>query len=293
MIEPGCHVAAVTPLDAKGKVDLLSVARLLAWLEAAGCQGAVLGGTNGEGPSLSPVEKRDLLHGAMPLRGKLDLMLGIATPSSDEAAWLCKQAGACGAAGVLVMPPSYFREAEERGIEAWFAELLERSPVPVVLYNFPQRTGFTLAPTMLSRLAGLPQMAGVKDSSGERANLDAYAQALPGKRLFVGNETLLLDALRAGWSGTISGAANVVPDWLSTICREFGTDPESAEVKHALLLPALEAIRRAPQPAVHKSLLHRTGVLERPDVRLPLLPPAPEQADAVAEAIRLATGHRF
>src|SRR4051812_1946026 len=107
VLERGIYPAAVTPFDEKGRVDILCVARLLAWFESNGCKGAVLAGTNGEGPSLSPVEKRDLLRDAMPLRGTLDLILGIATSSSDEAIWLCKQAGAVGAKAILLMPPYY------------------------------------------------------------------------------------------------------------------------------------------------------------------------------------------
>src|SRR5438270_11988307 len=113
VLKSGVYPAAVTPFDAKGRVDMVSVAKLLAWFEAGGCAGAVLAGTNGEGPSLSPVEKRDLLRDAkrsIPSppapsppegRGGLDLILGIATSSSDEALWLCKQATALGATAAL------------------------------------------------------------------------------------------------------------------------------------------------------------------------------------------------
>src|SRR5436305_4424299 len=113
VLERGIYPAAVTPFDEKGRVDILCVARLLAWFEAAGCKGAVLAGTNGEGPSLSATEKRDLIREAIPLRGKLDIILGIATSSLEEAVWSCNQAQNAGAVAALVMPPSYFREATE------------------------------------------------------------------------------------------------------------------------------------------------------------------------------------
>src|SRR5688572_23691682 len=97
MLKPGVYPAAVTPFDEKGRVDMAGMARLLAWFEANGCVGAVLAGTNGEGPSLSATEKRDLIQHAVPLRGKLDLVLGIATPSLDEAIWLTRRAEEAGA----------------------------------------------------------------------------------------------------------------------------------------------------------------------------------------------------
>lgn len=295
MLQRGCYPAAVTPFELNGKVDYASLAKLLAWFENGGCKGAVLGGTNGEGPSLSAPEKRDLLREAMPLRGKLDLILGIATPSLDEAVWLCKQAGMDGAVAALVMPPSYFREASEDGIEAWFLHLLDRSGVPIIVYNFPQRTGITIPAAMLERLSAHGKFAGVKDSSGDRSNLAAYAQAvLPRNRaLYVGNETLLVEALRAGWTGTISGAANVLPDWMSTIVAEFDSDRESAETKHTLVEPVLQTIRQASQPATNKALLARAGIIEHPDVRLPLMSAQGDEVDKVAIAIGDATGHWF
>ena len=291
VLQPGIYPAAVTPFDEKGRIDMLSVARLLAWFEANGCKGAILAGTNGEGPSLSPVEKRDLLRDAMPLRGKLELILGIATSSSDEAIWLCKQAGSLGAKAILLMPPFYFREATSCGMQKWFELVISRSPLPVRIYNFPQRTGFTISPDLLSALCSLDNFCGAKDSSGEEANLLSYKQALGGKDLFVGNETLLLKALEIGWSGSISGAANAVPMWLSQIEGEWRERQRaSAEAKFQLLHPVLQALRSHPQPALNKALLHQQGVLAKPDVRPPLLRAEPEHVRNVGSIIQQALG---
>ncbi len=273
MFQPGVYPASVTPFNEKGQIDMAAMARLLAWFEAAGCKGAVLAGTNGEGPSLSATEKRDLIRDAMPLRGKLDIVLGIATSSLEEAVWSCNQAERAGAIGALVMPPSYFREASEDGIVHWFLSLLDRTGIPILVYNFPQRTGVTLTGATLARLAEVEGFAGAKDSSGARENLAAYASALDGggKALYVGNETLLIEALEAGWTGTISGAANVMPYPLVQVVGDWvGGKQESARAKHQLALPAIEALRRQAQPATNKALLENVGVLPSSAVRLPL-----------------------
>jgi dihydrodipicolinate synthase/N-acetylneuraminate lyase len=277
MLHSGVYPASVTPFDAKGRIDPAGVARLLAWFEAAGCRGVVLAGTNGEGPSLSAVEKRDLIRDGAPHRGSLDLILGIATPSLDEAIWLTKRADEFGAAAVLVMPPSYFRAATEVGIRDWFLRLLDATPCPVLAYNFPKMTGFTLSAELFAALATHERLVGLKDSSGDAANLIPFRQAMPeGRVLFVGDERLLLEALRAGWTGTISGAANVIPQWLSQIVAEWNANAiESAEAKFELALPISQAIRDLPQPQSNKATLHRMGLLDRSDPRLPLLP-APE-----------------
>jgi len=252
---------------------MAATARLLAWFESCGCAGAVLAGTNGEGPSLSAIEKRDFVRDAMPLRGKLDIILGIATSSLEEAVWLSNQALKSGAVASLVMPPSYFKEATDDGIIEWFHSLMSRTDMPIIVYNFPQRTGITISSTMLQRIAEHERFAGVKDSSGARENISAYASALDGseKALYVGNETLLLEALRSGWTGTISGASNVMPYPLSCVVADWAAGKnESAEAKFAIALPAIEALRGQPQPPTNKALLQSIGVLPSSAVRLPL-----------------------
>lgn len=291
VLSRGIYPAAVTPFDENGRIDMPSVAKLLAWFEAAGCKGAVLGGTNGEGPSLSAVEKRDLLKAAMPLRGKLNLILGIATPSLDEAIWLCKQAANAEASAVLVMPPFYFREAGEEGHYEWFSRVLDASPAPVLVYNFPNRAGFTISASLLNRLSSHPQFLGAKDSSGSVENLTSYREALsPEKLLFVGNETLLLQALELGWSGSISGVANILPMWLTAILRDCdGGEKESAEAKFALVKPLIESMRKYPQPAMNKALLEREGIIGSGAVRVPLMRVGAEVEEA-ADLIRNVVG---
>lgn len=271
MLPPGVYPASVTPMTPDGTMDLPSVARLLAHFKSAGCQGVVLAGTNGEGPSLSAVEKRDLLRVAVPIYPELKVIAGIATPSLTEAIWLANQAHKAGAAAGLVMPPGYFREASEDAVARWFEELFAETDLPILVYNFPQRTGIEIGPDLIRRLADHPRLIGLKDSSGNRANIDAYARAAQGKDLFVGNEMLLWDCLEVGWTGTISGASNCIPAWLATVVHEFfAGDRESAKAKFQLVLKGIEALRGVPQPAANKAILHRWGIIPNPDVRLPL-----------------------
>jgi len=287
----GIYPAAVTPFDEKGRVDMTSVARLLAWFESNGCKGAVLAGTNGEGPSLGAVEKRDLLREAMPLRGSLDLVLGIATSSTDEAIWLGKQASTIGASAVLLMPPYYFREATECGVREWFETVISRAPLPVMVYNFPQRTGFTIRPELLQKLCAFENFVGAKDSSGDDSNLLSYKQAVGERTLFVGNETLIINALKAGWSGSISGAANVVPMWLSQLVQDWdGNGIESAQAKFEILLPVLKQLRSQAQPALNKAILKAFNVLSLADVRAPLTEADPNSVQQTLTLIEQALG---
>lgn len=268
--------ATVTPFDTRGRVDHAALSRLFSWFQAAGCDGTVVAGTNGEGPSLSAAERRDFVKAAAQTRIALGkpfrLMLGVSTSSLPEALWLGHQAASVGFEGILVMPPSYFRETPTEGVGAWFCELLSRAEVPVWVYNIPQRTGFAFPPEMIAKLSRHERFAGVKDSSENEDNLVAYRQAAPNAELLVGDERLLPTALAAGWSGTLSGAANSIPFALRRCLGEQGLDESWWRVVN----PVLEHLKSLPQPAIHKALLALWHIIPDGSLRLPLLPPEPK-----------------
>lgn len=293
MVAPGVYPAAVTPFDSKGRIDLESLAKLLAFFEASGCQGVVLAGTNGEGPSLSAVEKRDLIRDAAPMKGRLDLILGIATPSLDEAIWLAKRADEFGAAAVLAMPPYYFKNVSEASVTNWFHALMDRSPSPVIAYNFPKYTGIEITGPMMQAIAAHENCAGCKDSSGHEPNLRAYREAVrrEDQVLMVGDETMLVKALESGWSGTISGASNVCGRWIAAIVHDWHSGrQDSAREKFQLAEDVLASIRKGPQPALNKACLAHLKILARSDVRLPLESVAPAEAERLLELVESRIG---
>jgi 4-hydroxy-tetrahydrodipicolinate synthase len=264
------YPASVTPFAADGCIDYPSVVRLLAWFRASGCDGVVLAGTNGEGPSLSAIEKRDLVRHAVAFAEGLKVILGIATSSITEAIWLSVQARKAGAEAVLVMPPSYWPECGQDGVTGWFEQLMDQSETPTLIYNFPKRVGFAILPETVRRLSRHPYFYGVKDSSGIPGNLSEFARAASGHRLFCGDEGLAVKAHSAGWTGLISGAANVLSSWLVPIWNDLEERQESGEAKFDLIAPAIQGVRSAPQPYANKEILHRLGVLPNSLVRLPL-----------------------
>jgi 4-hydroxy-tetrahydrodipicolinate synthase len=269
----GVMPASVTPMDPQGRIDEPSLVRLLAWFADQDCAGVVIAGTNGEGPSLSAVEKRDLVTLAVRHSMGLPIVAGIATSSLEEAKWLVKQAGKSGAAGVLLMPPSYWPEASPTALIRWFREVMDASAIPVLAYNFPKRVGFELSTELLMGIADHPRCGGAKDSSGNVANLAGYRAALPRHQLYVGAEQLLMQALEHGWTGSISGAANCIPSWLAAVVRDYHAGHhESAATKFDLILPDILKLKSIPQPASNKAFLKAQGIIEHASLRLPLEP---------------------
>lgn len=269
-LKGGVIPASMTPFDAEGRVDGVSLLRLLSGFVAAGCSGVVLAGTNGEGASLGAVEKRDLVRMAAGFGLPLPIILGIATPSLDEAVWLLKQAGKSGASGALLLPPGYVRRAAPEGITAWLRVCLDASPVPVLLYHNPGVNGVGLSPEIVEPLAEHPRFAGIKDSSPQIEHWPQWRKlARPDSLLLVGDERNLLRSLEAGGSGTISGCANLLAQWLVAVVREEG---EARQAKFELVLPAIEALRGQLQPETTKACLAALGRIDRAEPRLPLLP---------------------
>ena len=276
----GAYTALITPLCPDGEIDYPGVARLIAWHESEGMDGVVIAGTNGEGPSLSAVEKRDLTRFAVEHAGKLKIVFGAGTCSLPEAIWLCNQAEKSGAVAALVLPPFYFA-ATEAGIEEWFTKLVENVKISVILYNFPKSTKVSLSPDLVGRLLQLERVIGIKDSSGDPETLTAYlAKATPiSKSVFVGDERLLLSCLSRGGAGTISGLANSFP---RLVARQVA---ERTETLQALIDEAVENVKCHPQPAIHKAILDHKG-LPGGQVRPPLVPVTEEQKSSAINFVK-------
>lgn len=275
----GAYTALVTPFDASGGIDYPGVARLLAWHEANGMDGVVVAGTNGEGPSLSAIEKRDLLRFAVEHSGALKIILGAGTCSITEAIWLSDQAKKAGAVASLVLPPFYF-PASQTGLKNWFEELLRSCDLPCLIYNFPKTTGITLEIELVEALFGFEHCIGIKDSSGENDLLDKYLAIAneANKSVFVGDERLILRSMSKGGLGTISGLANSFP---ALIARQV---KEKSDALQSFVDEAVRRVKSHPQPAVHKMILDHRG-LPGGAVRPPLEPLTAAAATEVIEFV--------
>lgn len=266
-----CYPAMVTPLREDGSLDELSLLKLLALFEAAGCAGVVIGGTNGEGGLLSAVMKRDALKIASKGRGKLELIFAITSTAIDEAIWSARQAEKFGAAAVMVSPPRIAGLSDDDGLR-WYSKLVEATELGVIAYNFPRQTGFEFSAELLARMQGIG-LKGVKDSSKKEENLAEFP-ALDWR--FVGDESLLPQATANGWNGAISGAANVIPHFMS----RWANEPQT-------LSPFLDALRRLKsmrQPATYKGVLNKFGFIESSTMACPGIPASEQE---ISDALEL------
>jgi 4-hydroxy-tetrahydrodipicolinate synthase len=251
----GIYTALITPFTAEGELDEPQLTRLLAFQEAAGVQGVVVAGSTGEGPSLSVPEKVALYELASRTRGQLRIIAGILSCSLTEALYLARQAARVGCDALMVAPPFYYR-APLQGLIAFYRILLEATERPLILYNIPQLSRTPLPVALIEALLPHPNLLGIKDSSGDPEMLHAYLQFTPHLKIWVGEEKLLLENLRRGGAGSISGLANLVPERLVATFRAFhaGRDAEGLQ---QLIDEIADAVDAFPAPANFKAALTR------------------------------------
>ncbi len=213
----GLWAAATTPTDADGAIDHGALARHAQRLIRWGCDGLVLFGSCGEGPSFSISER--LAAAEAVLRSGVDatrLGMGTGCPAIADTVALTKGMLAIGITRTLLLPPYYFAGVSPEGIEDAFAAVLDRvadTRLSACLYHIPQVCGVGVPAAVLGRLRKRygATVSGVKDSSGDFAAFQAFRAAAPDVASLVGAEVLIGRAMAAGGKGTICGMANLVP----------------------------------------------------------------------------------
>lgn len=225
----GLWAAATTPTDSGGAIDHAALARHAQRLLRWGCDGLVLFGSCGEGPSFSIAER--LAAADAVLRAGIDaarLGMGTGCPAIVDTVALTKGMLALGITRSLLLPPYYFGGVPPEGIEDAYATVLDRvadARLSACLYHIPQVCGVGVPAEVLGRLRARygAMVSGVKDSSGDFPTFLAFRDAAPDVASLVGAEVLIGRAIAAGGKGTICGMANLVPG----LVRRLFHDPSA------------------------------------------------------------------
>ncbi|MGG4035985.1 4-hydroxy-tetrahydrodipicolinate synthase [Paenibacillus cisolokensis] len=253
-----------------------SVRRLI----AAGAHGLFGLGTNGEFFSLSADEKVRIMEIVVDeAKGKVPVYAGTGGGSTREVAELSAKMEAIGVDALSVITP-YFLPFTQRELAAHYRSVAASVSLPIVLYNFPARTGVRLEPETVAELARIPNIAGIKDSSGSMETIRQYiAAGGPDFAVLAGSDALLLETLEAGGTGGVSGSANVVPELMISIYTHWKSGEREAAAKaQSLLAPLTEVYRKATLPSVFKEALNRIG-LEAGPCRMPIAPLPPDVSE--------------
>ncbi|MEU4119995.1 dihydrodipicolinate synthase family protein [Kitasatospora sp. NPDC028055] len=288
----GIHVPLVTPFAADGSVALDALEKLAHEVLDAGAAGVVALGTTGE-PAALTAEERDAVVGvAAAACAERGAQLTVGASGGDTRA-VGEALAVLGArvpgAAALVTTPAFVR-AGEAGTVAHFRALAAGSPLPLVVYHIPYRTGQQLSTAALRELAAIDGVVGVKYATGglDQAAAELLADAPAGFAFLTGEDAFLSPMLALGAAGGILASAHLATARFVELYEAWrdGDVERARELGHRLTGLALSAFT-APNPTVTKGVLHAQGRIPTPDVRLPLLPAGEAE---VAAALALANG---
>ena len=284
----GSLVALITPFR-KGAVDEKGFQDLVEWQIGQGTQGLVPCGTTGESPTLSHAEHKRVVELCVEAAGKrVPVMAGTGSNCTAEAIDFTRHARQAGASAALVVCPYYNRPTQE-GLYQHFKTIHDAVDLPLFIYNIPIRTGVDMTVATMERLAKLPNIVGVKDSTADLARPLRTHQTIGADFCMLSGEDATALAFNVqGGVGCISVTANVAPRACADMQEAWAKGDIARAIKINDRLAALHDAmfcEASPAPAKYgASLLGKST----PEVRLPLVPASPEAQGRVQQAMRAA-----
>jgi 4-hydroxy-tetrahydrodipicolinate synthase len=280
----GIHVPLITPFTAGGAVATDALAALAHDVLGAGAGGIVALGTTAEHATLTEAERHTVLDVCASVAAGHGAALTIGTGSNDTRATAEALVGLkrWPAATAALVPVPYFSRPGEAGVLAHIAHVAASSPVPLVVYHIPHRTGQDLGAATLREIGGLPGVAGFKYAPHglDHVAVDLLGDPPPGCSVLAGEDAVLGPMLALGAAGGIVASAHLTTDRFVALARAWERgDAAGARTLGHRLARLSAALFAEPNPAVLKGVLHAQGRIPSPDVRLPLLAASPHTVD--------------
>ena len=284
----GAATAIVTPMRADGSIDFESFGRLIEWQIAEGIDAIVAAGTTGEGSTLSDEEHKSVVEFAVKTAAKrVPVIAGTGSNDIAYAKELTKFSCDIGADAMLVVTP-YYNKATQNGLIKSFTEVADISTKPVILYNVPSRTGCNIQPKTCAVLAEHPNIAAIKEASGNISQIAEIAALTQGKLdIYSGNDDQIVTVMSLGGKGVISVLSNILPKETSQICKSY----LSGDVKTSLFLQLkyldlINALFAEVNPIPVKAAAAKMGYGENA-LRLPLTQIEDAHADTLFACIEI------
>ncbi len=274
----GVFTAIITPFSHDGsRVDFDSLDRLLEIQIKAGVRGIVACGSTGEAVTLTEAEYVEVVRFVrQKTEGRISCVAGISESATASAVERARQLEELGCDGILLAPPPYHKPTQA-GIVEHFRMVHRATPLPLVAYNVPSRTGVPIAPATLGKLSQEGIIKGIKECSG---STDALADCMtlidPACQVVSGDDPLTLSLMAYGGVGAISASANVLATEIVRQVTAWNEGrPEDSRKEQLAILSRERALFIESNPVPAKTVLALRGIISHPTVRLPLVPLAP------------------
>jgi 4-hydroxy-tetrahydrodipicolinate synthase len=282
----GCGTALVTPFARDFTIDEETLRRLIRRQIVEGIDFLVPCGTTGESPTLTRSEHLRVVeitveeaHGQVPVLG------GAGGYNTAEVISLAQELGAIGVDGILSVTP-YYNKPTQEGLYQHYLAIAESAGLPIILYSVQGRTGVNVEPATLARLAQIENIIGVKEASGNIAQMASIVNRVPPEFLVLsGDDAITLPLIALGGRGLISVASNEIPGEMTELvrCCLAGDFAAARALQHQYLaLMEVNFIESNPIPV--KSALGLMGLLD-PVFRLPMVAPKSENLDKIASVL--------
>lgn len=285
----GIYTALITPFK-NGKIDEKAFGDFVEWQINEGVHGLVPCGTTGESPTLTHAEHNRVIDLCIEVaKGRVPVMAGTGSNSTDEAIMMTKHAKKAGADAALIVSP-YYNKPTQEGIFQHYKAIAEAAKLPIIIYNIPGRSVINISDDTLARLAALPYIAGVKDATGDLARPYTLQAKLPKKKegfvMFSGEDMTAVAFNASGGSGCISVSSNIMPRACAAVQEAcLKGDYEKALALHSKLVELHSVMFCETSPAPVKYAASLMGKC-RPDLRLPLVMPQEENKKHIAQVLK-------
>jgi 4-hydroxy-tetrahydrodipicolinate synthase len=290
----GCGTAIVTPFRQDQSLDEAALRALVNRQIEAKIDCLIPCGTTGESPTLTHDEHLRVVEITVKeARGRVPVLAGAGGNNTEKIVELIRELKELGVSGILSVTP-YYNKPTQEGLYQHYRKLAETTPLPLVVYNVPGRTQVNVEPATLARLAEIPNIVGVKESSGNIAQISSILARVPSSfTVLAGDDVVALPAIALGARGVISVVANEIPAEFGELARaavrgDFARARELQRKYHALM--DVNFVETSPGPV--KFAMAQMGLLQ-PVWRLPMVPPQPssqEKIEAVLQGLRLLSG---
>lgn len=270
----GLGVALITPFTANEAVDFAAVAKIVDNLIAGGVDYILVLGTTGETPTLTTDERKALIRFVRDrVAGRVKLMVGVGGNCTRDVVATLKKWDLSGYDAILSVNP-YYNKPNQEGLYQHFKAIAEASPLPIMLYNIPGRTGINMTPETIARLANdFDNIFGVKEASGNLEQMEQVKALAPSDFLLVsGDDGLTVDVIKLGGVGVISVLANAYPAETKEVVElALAGNIDEADKKLKALDGIIAALFEEGNPVGVKTALCLKGVCSN-TMRLPLVP---------------------
>ena len=269
----GLGVALITPFAVNGAIDFAAVAKIVDNLIEGGVDYILVLGTTGETPTLTADERKALIRFVRDrVAGRVKLMVGVGGNCTRDVVATLEKWDLSGYDAILSVNP-YYNKPNQEGLYQHFKAIAEASPLPVMLYNIPGRTGVNMTPETIARLANdCKNIIGVKEASGNLEQMEQVKALAPSDFLLIsGDDGLTVDVIKRGGVGVISVLANAYPAETKEVVElALNGNIEEADEKLKALDSIISALFEEGNPVGVKTTLYLKGVCSN-TMRLPLV----------------------